>query len=653
VIQAGVSFMSREKKIVVACYCRVSTDSGPQQSSFANQQSYFKDYLAASEKYKLYKIYADKGISGTLLHREYFDEMLIDAGLDIETVKSKSIQVQTISDTAKHKPSFATYKEYIVIPSDRPPKFTEILVRNTSRFARNVMIADILRKLLLKGVYVRFLDIDKTTEKPEDISFIQLFQNFDEMFSRDLSRKVRAGNERSVANKTVRSHPKLYGYKYTKRKNLNENNRLTLIPKEAEIVQKIYRLYAGCFSPDEAAFIGCNFKCSECDIKRSAGVGKRAIIKYLIENGKFTRGNKEFGTTTISNILRNEKYFGYINTGKYDTGELFNKNKFSKIREDYLLEPDPTNIDPIVSMELFNLCQSNRKERYDYVKSTGLPPTSSLYGGLLVCGTCGYKYLHNKDKDTGFYQCGLKKRKGVSACNSANVSEKIVAEYMQRLACGGISIELYQDRQDMVITLWVAVSKKLAFIGRNRSPKELQSLQEQLSSLEKELRTGYDMLMREKGDHTMLEKMIQEKKEALFSVQEQIDKRTKKPKIYLEESRTLIEYAYEILNELETRTKELTKRTYTADEVRTMIECITVYGETSPNGGKASSVLLKPKLKISEMVKDIIYKEEKDKEEYEQTPENIETVTLFPASGLKQEIDELAIKLEALELQYF
>lgn len=649
----GGRFMGREKKIVAACYCRVSTDSKAQASSFANQQSFFKDYIAKSDRYKLYKIYPDKGISGTLLHREQFDKMLIDAGLDIVTIKSKSIEIQTISEMADYKPSFAQYKEYIVIPSDREPKFTEILVRNTSRFARNVMIVDILRKLASKRVYVRFLDINKTTENSDDISFIQLFQNFDEMFSRDLSRKVKAGNERSVANKVVRSHPKLYGYKYIKRKNLQENNQLKAIPHEADAVQRIYRLYAGCMSIYDTELPVCDLKCSECNIKRSDGVGKRVISKYLTENGIFTRGNKEFGTTTLNNILHNEKYFGYVNTGKYDTGELFNKHSYSKVREDYLLEPDPTNIEPIISMELFSLCQGNRKERYDYVKSTGLPSTSSLYGGLLVCGTCGSKYQHNTDRGKGFYLCGLKKRKGLSACNSANVSEAIVTEYMERLASGALSVELYQDRQDMIITLGVTINNKLAYIERNKDPEKVAQLQADKESTNKMLRNFYKQLAAEEGeDSATLQHLIAETKEALFEIEKQVDRYTKKPIAYLEECNTLIEYAYEIISELDTRTQELSKRTYTTDEVRSMIECITVYGETNPSGGVPSSIFLKPRLKMSEKVKNIVYNNEETPPEGE-NPKDLETVKLFPSSGLKQEIDKLDAKLEILKSQYF
>ena len=74
--------MSNPKKRVVACYARVSTSKKEQASSYENQQSFFKDYCERNNL-KIYKIYADKGISGTLFKREAFEQMLYDAGLDI------------------------------------------------------------------------------------------------------------------------------------------------------------------------------------------------------------------------------------------------------------------------------------------------------------------------------------------------------------------------------------------------------------------------------------------------------------------------------------------------------------------------------------------------------------------------------------------
>lgn len=660
-----------KKKIVAACYCRVSTKSGPQASSLDNQQSYFNDFFRDNAEYKLYKIYPDKGISGTLLHRKQFDEMLRDAGLDITTVTPVKVEIGKVADDTNaevnevsddtNAKKYATYKKYVVVPSTtRPPKFTEILVRNTSRFARNVMVTDILTELASKGVYVRFLDVNKTTRNPEDISFIQLFQTFDEMFSRDLSRKVKAGNERSVARKVVRSTRRLYGFRYIQRENLSENNRLERRPVEDSVVIRIYRLYAGCLSIYDEELPACDLNCNTCTVERTAGVGERVISKCLKEHNIYTREGKEFGTTTLANILNNEKYCGYINTGKYDAGELFSNNKKIKVREEYLLEENP-NIEAIVSKELFDLCQERRSSRYDTIKAKGLPSTSSPFGGLLVCSKCGSKYLHNVDKGRGFYQCGLKKRKGVNACNSVNVSDSIINGYMERLTNGGdLSKALYDYHQNIILDLGVAIHNKLDYIENTKDPEKVAQLQadrEIKSKMVKNLYTQQAMEEAKKGKASdELDELITETNEDLSGIKKQLDRYTKQPKAYLEECKILLEYVYELINELGTNTHGIDTRTYTVDEVLNIVEYITIYGPSDYKGGTPSNVLFKPTLKMSEMIKKIVYNNEaifSESAEEVKTLETLENLRLFIPARHKEVFDGYRAKLEVLKTQYF
>ena len=45
--------------ILVASYCRVSTDKEDQANSFEAQQRYFKEYIARQPDWELYAVYAD------------------------------------------------------------------------------------------------------------------------------------------------------------------------------------------------------------------------------------------------------------------------------------------------------------------------------------------------------------------------------------------------------------------------------------------------------------------------------------------------------------------------------------------------------------------------------------------------------------------
>ena len=239
-----------KKKIKVVAYCRVSTGSEEQYNSFKNQKQFFERYVKEHPEFELVKtkdcptgIYADRGISGTLFHREQFENMLRAAGLNISAVDYKSSEKKD----ADGNPITITYRDYLTTFSNKNPEFSLILVKNTSRFARNILITDILRKLEQNRVYVKFIDIDKSTENPEDLSIISFFQIFDEMFSRDLSRKLISANIQSRENQILRSNNQLYGYKYNKRKSRAENNKLTIIEEEAKIIRigailVVYRL---------------------------------------------------------------------------------------------------------------------------------------------------------------------------------------------------------------------------------------------------------------------------------------------------------------------------------------------------------------------------------------------------------------------------
>ena len=613
--------MAKRKKRVVACYARVSTASKEQASSFENQQTFFQDYIRHSGNYKLYKIYADQGISGTLFKRDEFEKMLYDAGLDIAIDTHEALitkQLNDLSDQAEGKPSTVHYINYTVLLSDREPKFDEILVRNTSRFARNIEVDVILKRLRLKGVYVRFLDIDKTTEKEEDISIIQLFQTFDELFVRDLSRKVLAGNERSVKNKILRSHPKLYGCKYIQRSNLQENNKLEPIPNEAEVIQKIFRLYNGCLTVNALSaegFIGCDFACNSCTLTRTSGLGIRRIINYLSANSIKTRAKKNFGSTTLKNILANEKYAGYINTGKYDSGTIFNKLTTPKIKDSYLLELDPTNIEPIISPELFYLCEAKRASRVTRDTVKGKSPSRSAYGGgFLVCAKCGSNYQHNIDRETPFYLCGLKKSKGLKTCNSSNISEAYVTQYLNDLLSGGLSLYIYKDCQEALVSTLNALNRRLEFITRNRDEDKLKGLYTAEAQYDKRLTNLYTRLADEDGDTTTLNKLIAETKNFLSETRAELDKYTKKPLQYLDEADTLLSFATSILEELEELSQNL-QQEYTQADLA-VIDHLVVHGTSNGIGGKPSPVALTPVLAKDPDLENLLSADEPDLKTY-------------------------------------
>ena len=81
----------RQKR--VAAYCRVSTDSEEQLTSYENQKKFYTDMIARNKEWEFAGIYADEGISGTRADkRPEFNRMIRDclAG-KIDYIITKSV----------------------------------------------------------------------------------------------------------------------------------------------------------------------------------------------------------------------------------------------------------------------------------------------------------------------------------------------------------------------------------------------------------------------------------------------------------------------------------------------------------------------------------------------------------------------------------
>lgn len=66
-------------KLRVAAYCRVSTDSDEQATSYEAQVEHYTEYIKKNPEWEFAGIYADDGISGTnTKNREEFNRMIED-----------------------------------------------------------------------------------------------------------------------------------------------------------------------------------------------------------------------------------------------------------------------------------------------------------------------------------------------------------------------------------------------------------------------------------------------------------------------------------------------------------------------------------------------------------------------------------------------
>lgn len=426
-------------KLNVCSYCRVSTNSKDQQNSFENQKSYFEREIEKNKDYKLYKIYADKGITGTSLSkRPEFNQMLYDAGIDVEEHQNnKGRKVDNI----------------YTVNTDREPKFNLIFVKNSSRFARNVMITDIIRKLKQKKVYVYFLDINKTTENEGDELLLQILFTLDENESKDKSRKVRMGQMEGAMKGVINTNTLLYGYKYIK-----EENRLEIIEEEAKVIRKIYDLYLKQY-------------------------GIRRISNELDKENIRTRTGKFFSKSTLNRILSNEKYCGMLVRNKYYSGIVFEKLSYPHLKEkdEWIVHED--RIPPIVTQETFNRVQEIKNSKISTINQKGLNYGKSKYCGKLICESCGNTYISNVDRGVKFYNCKLKKTKGISACSSPNIKEELIDEEIKKLVDYKY-IELFEAIDKFTVSLLENIKKDISSMLDVDTKNKVNELKEELKKLE-------------------------------------------------------------------------------------------------------------------------------------------------------------------------
>ena len=107
------------KKLRVAAYARVSSDSADQLNSFATQVAYYTDFIQSKDEWEFAGLYADEAVSGTTADkRDDFQRLLADC---------------------------------------RAGKIDRILVKSISRFARNTLdCLQTVRELKQLGVAVEF-----------------------------------------------------------------------------------------------------------------------------------------------------------------------------------------------------------------------------------------------------------------------------------------------------------------------------------------------------------------------------------------------------------------------------------------------------------------------------------------------------------------
>lgn len=180
----------------LAAYCRVSTDHTDQLNSLETQRDFFELY-AAQNNHKLFRVYADEGITGTSMKRR--------------------IEFQKLMEDAKC--GF----------------FDMVVVKDVSRFARNTVdFLQSIRTLKAMGIGTIFVTNNMTTLGDSEF-VLTIFSAMAQEESANLSKRVKFGKD--INSKKGRVPPRIFGYDRI------DNFTLRINEKEAAIVRDIYDMY--------------------------------------------------------------------------------------------------------------------------------------------------------------------------------------------------------------------------------------------------------------------------------------------------------------------------------------------------------------------------------------------------------------------------
>ena len=417
-----------EKKLRVAAYCRVSTELEEQESSYEAQVEYYTRKIQETENWKLAGIYADDGKSATnTKKRDDFKAMIKDA---------------------------------------ESGKIDMILTKSVSRFARNTVDSLLtIRKLKEKNVAVVFEKEGVNTLDGTGEILITILSSLAQEESRNISENTRWGVVRKFEKgKVIVNHNKFMGY--TK----NENGDLVIVPKEAEIVRLVFRLYLEGYS-----------------------AGK--IAKYLEEQKiKTATGLERWHDTVVLKMLRNEKYMGDALLQKTYTVDFMTKKKVMNkgIVPQYYVEDDH---EAIIPKDLFYRVQEELARRASVNKSavTRKKNMKSKYSseyaltGILLCGECGQEYRRvtwaRNGKKKIVWRCSNRLTNGTKYCKDSvtleeGILNRTVMEAIHRITCndGNFASALRQN-----------VIRVIGSYGREQEPDEydekIKAKQEEMVSL--------------------------------------------------------------------------------------------------------------------------------------------------------------------------
>lgn len=270
VITIPATSQENQRKLRVAAYARVSSNSEDQKHSFAAQNAYYSKLITDNPDWELADVYADKGITGTSVEkREDFLRMMEDC---------------------------------------RKGRIDRILVKSSSRFARNAKESlEAVRELKALGVSVYFEEQNIDTAQASGEILTAMFAALAQRESEAISERMRWSYQMRMQKGEFNTCQAPLGFRLNGRA-------LEIIPEEAKIVRRIFVEYLSGNNSREIA--------RELNKDNTLGlIWNHKTIDYILQNERYA-GNALLQKRYASNTLPSKMIYNHGERPQYFVSDI-------------------------------------------------------------------------------------------------------------------------------------------------------------------------------------------------------------------------------------------------------------------------------------------------------------------------------------------
>lgn len=406
----NIAKAEEKPKLKVAAYCRVSTDSDEQATSYDAQVEHYTEFIKKNSEWEFAGIYADDGISGTnTKKREEFNRMIEDT---------------------------------------MAGKIDMIITKSISRFARNTLdCLKYIRQLKEKNVPVFFEKENINTMDSKGEVLLTIMASLAQQESESLSKNVKMGLQFRYQNGEVQvNHNWFLGY--TK----DENGHLIIDEEQAKVVRRIFKEYLEGSSLKNIAdgLMADGIPTATGNLKWR-GDGIRKILK----NEKYI-GDALLQKTYTVDVLTKKRV---ENTGIVPQYYVENNHEAIIPRE--------------LFMQVQEEMQRRAHLRTENGKRKRVYSSKYALSSIVCCGKCGDLYRRvawkARGKASNKWRCATRIQNGPGACDAETINEDELQKAVIRAinkTLGGREDALIQLQKNIEEVLLDDGSEELAEIDR-------------------------------------------------------------------------------------------------------------------------------------------------------------------------------------------